>query len=79
MPFLARALLEKRARFQRWADRMGLEALIEKHPAAEGYLRPDEGYRLMERREELCQGLLEEIRSRQQELESEPVYPLAPL
>ena len=36
MPFLAKALLDKRARFERWAERMGREALFEQHPAARG-------------------------------------------
>ncbi len=76
MPFLARALLEKRARFERWAERMGMDALVAKHPAARGYLRDKEGYRLMERREELCDKLLDEIRGRARDTSD---YPLAPL
>jgi deoxyhypusine synthase len=78
MPFLARALLEKRARFERWAERMGREALYEKHPAAKGYLRDARGYRLMDRREELVLKLLDEIRERAAELGAGLDYPLAP-
>ena len=57
MPIIAKALLEKRAAYERWAERMGLEALIEKHPDAAGYLRDREGYRLFEKRDELIKNL----------------------
>ncbi len=79
MPFLVRGLLEKRARFERWAERMGREALFEKHPAARGYLRDARGYRLMDRREDLCAKLLEEIRTKETALREGLAYPLAPL
>lgn len=79
MPFLARALLEKRARFERWAERMGREALIEKHPAAAGYLRPTEGYALMRQREALTRALFEELGPKSQSLLASSDYPLAPL
>jgi len=78
MPFLAKALLEKRARFERWQERMGAKALFAKHPAAKGYLRPQEGYRLMDRREELVQALLEELRGMQKQLRAGLDYELAP-
>jgi deoxyhypusine synthase len=61
MPFLAKALLEKRARFERWAEKMGRDALFAKHPQARGYLRDREGYRLYDRREELMKKLLDEV------------------
>lgn len=79
MPFLAKALLDKRARFERWAERMGREALFEKHPEAKGYLRPAEGYRLMDRREELTRRLLDEVRAHSAAQDSETPYPLASL
>jgi len=79
MPFVAKALLEKRARYERWRERMGEEALFERHPAARGYLRPAEGYRLIERRTELCQRLLEEVRDHEEKLRAGLDYPLAPL
>jgi deoxyhypusine synthase len=78
MPFVVRALLEKRARFERWAERMGRAELFEKHPAARGYLREPRGFRLMDRREELCAKLLEEIRARAAGLRTGLEYPLAP-
>ena len=79
MPFVAKALLDKRARFARWAERMGEEALFAKHPAARGYLRPTEGYRLMDHRAALVDALLEELRQRRDELDTTDDYPLAPL
>ena len=79
MPFLTRALLEKRQRFERWSERMGFEELCRKHPAARGYLRPTEGYRLVERRDELVQRLFDELSRRRDALEAETPYPLAPL
>lgn len=79
MPFLTKALLEKRARFARWAERMGEEALFAEHPQARGYLRAQAGYRLMDRREELVAKLLAEIEARGPLEESGGPYELAPL
>ena len=42
-------------------------------------LRPTEGYRLYERRAELIEKLLEDVRGRREAMESESEYPLAPL
>ena len=81
MPFLSKALLDKRARFERWAGRMGAEALFEKHPEARGYLRASEGYRLMDRR----RGAVREASCRRSEQREGPdacrdlKYTLAPL
>lgn len=77
MPFLVKALLEKRARYATWAERMGREALFAKHPAARGYLRDPEGYRLFERREELMEKLLRAVKKERARLEGELDYPLA--
>jgi len=79
MPFLTRALLEKRARFERWAERMGMQALVAKHPAAAGYLRDPDGYRLMSQRESLTRSLFEELAAKKQPSCSASSYPLAPL
>ena len=79
MPFLVKALLDKRARFERWAERMGREALLEQHPKARGYLRDQAGYRLLERRDELLAKLLEDVRREAPRLREESRYPLAPL
>ncbi len=57
MPFLVKALLDKRARFERLQAELGADTLAERHPEAAGYLRPTEGYRLFERRDELVEKL----------------------
>ena len=79
MPFLARALLEKRARYARWSERMGTKALFAKHPDAKGYLRPNEGYRMMDRRAELVGKLFAELKRHERTLRAGLEYPLAPL
>ncbi|MCZ6597621.1 MAG: deoxyhypusine synthase family protein [Planctomycetota bacterium] len=82
MPFLVRALLAKRARFARLAEKLGpqkIDELYRRHPEARGYLRPTEGYRLMERREELMGKLLDEIRGRETVMRTGLTYDLAPL
>lgn len=79
MPVLVKALLEKRARFERWRERMGAEALYAEHPAARGYLRDPEGYRLYDHRERLVQALLDEVRERGEAMLADRDYPLAPL
>ena len=62
MPFIVKALLDNRARYARWAERMGHEALFAQHPKARGYLRPRDGYRLFAQRDGLCQRLLQAVR-----------------
>jgi deoxyhypusine synthase len=76
MPFLVRALLDKRARFERWAERMGPEALFEKHPEARGYLRDAAGYRLLEKRGELIGRLLDDVRASTERISQGLEYPL---
>jgi deoxyhypusine synthase len=61
MPFLVKALLDNRARYSRWAERMGEEALFAQHPKSRGYLRPSAGYRLYSLREALCRRLVSEV------------------
>jgi len=63
MPFLAKALLDNRKRFERKAEEMGEEKLFELEPKARGYLRPREGYRLFDQREELCGRLTDDVRA----------------
>jgi deoxyhypusine synthase len=79
MPLLTKALLDKRARFELWAERMGREALFAKHPAARGYLRDPAGYRLYDQREPLVKKLMAEVKKRAAALRKESLYPLAPL
>ena len=75
MPFLVKALLDNRARYARWADRMGEEDLFAKHPQARGYLRPRDGYRLFSRRDELRERLVEQVRQNRDWLLGSLHYP----
>jgi len=77
MPFLAKALLDNRKRFERRAAEMGEEKLFELEPKARGYLRPRQGYRLFDQREELCRRLTEDVRANQEWLLDTLQYPLA--
>lgn len=79
MPFVVKALLSKRARFERWAEKMGREPLFKKHPAARGYLRDPQGYRLYDRRDELMKKLSAALKKELPRLRRESAYPLAPL
>jgi deoxyhypusine synthase len=78
MPFLVKALLENRARYASWAEKMGEEALFAKHPKARGYLRPREGYRLFERRDGMVEKLVGEVAKNKEWLFDTLSYPLAP-
>ncbi len=77
MPFLVKALLENRARYELWASRMGEEALFAKHPKARGYLRPRAGYRLFEKRDALNAKLLAAVAKNETWLMDTLRYPLA--
>ena len=77
LPFLIKALLDNRARYARWAERMGEEALFAQHPKARGYLRPREGYRLFAQRDALVQKLTDAVRDNADWLQATMSYPLA--
>ncbi|MCL4853543.1 MAG: deoxyhypusine synthase family protein [Bryobacteraceae bacterium] len=77
MPFLVKALLDKRDRYARLAEEMGEERLFEKHPEARGYLRSAEGYRLFLERDELAARLLKDVRENAAWLQDTLTYPLA--
>ncbi|MBM3739690.1 MAG: hypothetical protein FJW39_28320, partial [Acidobacteria bacterium] len=62
LPFLVKALLDNRARYERKAAEIGEQALFAAEPSARGYLRPRGGYRLFEQREALCARLREAVR-----------------
>ncbi|HEY6390177.1 MAG TPA: deoxyhypusine synthase family protein [Bryobacteraceae bacterium] len=62
MPFLVKALLDNRSRYERMAAEMGDDALIQQDARARGYLRKRAGYRLFEQREELVARLLRDVR-----------------
>jgi deoxyhypusine synthase len=77
MPFLVRALLDNRKRYEKLAESMSLDELRERHPQARGYLRDREGYRLFDHREQLCARLTEDVRKNREWLLETLRYPLA--
>ena len=76
MPFIVKALLDNRARYARWAEKMGEEALFEKHPKARGYLRDRAGYRLFEKRGVANEKLFSAVRKNADWLKATLHYPL---
>jgi deoxyhypusine synthase len=77
MPFLVKALLDNRARYQEMAAQEGESALFAREPKARGYLRPREGYRLFEQRDELYTRLTNDVRENKTWLLESLSYPLA--
>ena len=77
LPFLVKALLDNRARYERLAAEQGEEALFARQPNARGYLRRREGYRLFEQREALVGRLQEDVRQNKEWLLRSVEYPLA--
>jgi deoxyhypusine synthase len=77
MPFLVKALLDNRKRYEKMAEELGSEELFRRHPEAQGYLRPREGYRLYEKRDALCERLVNDVRDNKEWLMSSLTYPLA--
>ncbi|HLX46204.1 MAG TPA: deoxyhypusine synthase family protein [Bryobacteraceae bacterium] len=61
MPFLIKALLDNRRRYEQQLAAEGEAALFARDPKAQGYLRPRTGYRLFENREDLCRRLREDV------------------
>ncbi|MGB8259916.1 MAG: deoxyhypusine synthase family protein [Terracidiphilus sp.] len=62
VPFLVKALLDKRARYAAQAEAEGEEALFAREPRARGYLRPRAGYRLFDQRDRLTEKLTGELK-----------------
>ncbi len=77
MPFLVKALLDNRARYQEMAEQEGEEQLFARQPKARGYLRSREGYRLFEQRARLNAVLTEDVRNNRAWLLESLAYPLA--
>jgi len=77
LPFLIKALLDNRARYERLRDELGEEHLFANHPKAKGYLRSREGYRLYEKRDALTETLRLAVRDNKEWLEATLDYPLA--
>lgn len=76
IPFLMKALLDNRKRYEQMAAEMGEAALFESEPKARGYLRDREGYRLYEKRGGLTEKLLEDVRNNREWLLESLRYPL---
>jgi deoxyhypusine synthase len=77
MPFLVKALLDNRARYERMAAEDGEDSVFARHPKARGYLRSRAGYRLFDQRAELCGRLTGDVRNNREWLERSLSYPLA--
>jgi deoxyhypusine synthase len=77
MPFLVKALLDERKRYEERAAAGGEEALFAREPKARGYLRPRAGYRLFESRAELTRKLSEDVKQNRDWLLKSASYPLA--
>jgi deoxyhypusine synthase len=76
VPFIVRALLDNRKKYQQMLSEVGEERLFDKHPHARGYLRPKEGYRLFEKRDELKATLLKGVQGNAEWLQESISYPL---
>ena len=77
VPFLIKALLDRRKKFERLRDELDEETLFERHPEAKGYLRSREGYRLFDQRETLVGKLRDAVRENADWLNETLTYPLA--
>jgi deoxyhypusine synthase len=77
VPFLVKALLDNRKRYEKEAAGIGEEALFAREPKARGYLRPRAGYRLFEIREELTRRLTSDLQANREWLMESLEYPLA--
>lgn len=77
LPFLIKALLDNRARYERLRDELGEEQLFANHPQARGYLRSRDGYRLYEKRDALTETLRLAVKDNKAWLAETLDYPLA--
>jgi len=77
MPFLVKALLDNRRRYEAMASAEGEDAVCAREPRARGYLRPRVGYRLFEQRGRLCETLRADVRDNAEWLRESLAYPLA--
>jgi deoxyhypusine synthase len=77
MPFLVKALLDNRKRYEEMVASEGEDVVFASEPQARGYLRPRDGYRLFERRGSLVERLTEDVRKNREWLLESLKYPLA--
>jgi len=78
MPFLVKALLDNRKKYEAMAAEAGIEAVCAAEPKARGYLRPREGYRLYTQREELVRRLNTDVQANREWLLESIEYLVAP-
>ena len=78
LPFIVKALLDNRSRYERLADELGEKKLFEQEPKARGYLRDRAGYRLYEQRDKLCERLRQDVKKNRAWLMKSLDYPLPP-
>jgi deoxyhypusine synthase len=77
MPFLVKALLDNRKRYEKLAAELGEEELFLREPKARGYLRPRQGYRLYDIREDLVSRLTADVKTNREWLLESLEYALA--
>jgi deoxyhypusine synthase len=77
MPFLIKALLDNRAKYELMVQDEGEDAVFAREPKARGYLRPRAGYRLFEQRDALVDRLTADVRENREWLIESLRYPLA--
>jgi len=77
MPFIVKALLDNRRRYEALAVELGEDELFRTEPKARGYLRPRQGYRLYEIREELVRRLTADVKTNRDWLLQSLEYVLA--
>jgi deoxyhypusine synthase len=76
LPFLVKALLDNRSRYERMAGELGEAKLFAQEPKARGYLRPREGYRLYAERDRLTSALKGAVKENAEWLCESLEYPL---
>src|SRR4051812_18391350 len=77
MPFLVKALLDNRRRYEEMVAAEGEEAVFAREPHARGYLRDRAGYRLFSSRDRLTARLTEDVRANGEWLRESLRYTLA--
>lgn len=76
VPFIVKALLDNRKRYEERAAEVGADQLYLEDPRSRGYLRPRSGYRLFEKRERLLETLRAAVKDNAEWLRESLGYPL---
>lgn len=76
VPFIVKALLDNRKRYEERAAEVGLDQIYLEDPKSRGYLRPRDGYRLFEKRERLLETLRAAVKDNADWLRDSLGYPL---